>query len=191
MLETNGTPMQAIGGVAARLIFGTAMGDAMTGVIALLFFSTLVSGVITGARILESMAHAREIPAWTGVRKSNGVPTRALIVVTVASLASLAIGNLDNILGLLTVLVNVFSSLSVAAVLVLRRTMPDAPRPFRVPLYPVTPIIYMALAGWSIAASVMDGGLNAIIASIAAVAILLFIKPLLTIGKKRRIKPLD
>jgi hypothetical protein len=37
----------------------------------------------------------------------------------------------------------------------------------------------------------MDGGLNAIIASIAAVAILLFIKPLLTIGKKRRIKPLD
>jgi len=184
MLETNGAPMQAIGGVAARLIFGTAMGDAMTGVIALLFFSTLVSGVITGARILESMAHAREIPAWTGVRKDNGVPTRALIVVTVASLASLAIGNLDDILGLLTVLVNVFSSLSVAAVLVLRRTMPDAPRPFRVPLYPVTPIIYMALAGWSIAASVMDGGLNAIIASIAAVAILLCIKPFLTIGSK-------
>ena len=88
-------------------------------------------------------------------------------------------------------LVNFFSSLSVAAVLVLRRTMPDAPRPFRVPLYPVTPIIYMALAGWSIVASVMDGGLNAIIASIAAVAILLFIKPLLTIGKKRPIKPLD
>lgn len=184
MLETNGTPMQAIGGVAARLIFGIAMGDAMTGVIALLFFSTLVSGVITGARILESMAHAREIPAWTGVRKDNGVPTRALVVVTVASLASLAIGNLDDILGLLTVLVNVFSSLSVAAVLVLRRTMPDAPRPFRVPLYPVTPIIYMALAGWSIAASVMDGGLNAILASIAAVAILLFIKPFLTIGSK-------
>ena len=191
MLETNGAPMQAIGGVAARLIFGTAMGDAMTGVIALLFFSTLVSGVITGARILESMAHAREIPSWTGVRKGNGVPTRALIVVTAASLISLAIGNLDDILGLLTVLVNVFSSLSVAAVLVLRRTMPDAPRPFRVPLYPVTPIIYMALAGWSIAASVIDGGLNAIIASIAAVAILLCIKPLLTIGKKRPIKPLD
>jgi APA family basic amino acid/polyamine antiporter len=184
MLETNGAPMQAIGGVAARLIFGTAMGDAMTGVIALLFFSTLVSGVITGARILESMAHAREIPAWTGVRKGNGVPTRALVVVTVASLASLAIGNLDDILGLLTVLVNFFSSLSVAAVLVLRRTMPDAPRPFRVPLYPVTPIIYMALAGWSIVASVMDGGLNAILASIAAVAILLFIKPFLTIGSK-------
>ncbi len=185
MVEADGKPMGAIGAVAARLLFGTAIGDAMAGVIALLFFSTMVSGVITAARIIESMAHAREIPAWAGIRLANGVPMRALIVTVAASLLSLAVGNLDDILGLLTVLINIFSSLSVAAVLVLRRTMPDAPRPFRVPFYPVTPIIYMALAGWSIAASVMDGGLTAIIASIAAVAILLFIKPLLTIGNSR------
>ncbi len=183
MLDADGTPMQAIGGVAARLLFGTAVGNAMAAVIALLFFSTMVSGIITGARIIESMAHSREIPAWTGVRLANGVPMRALIVLTVASLASLAIGNLDDILGLLTVLINIFSSLSVAAVIVLRKTMPDAPRPFRVPFYPVTPIISIVLAAWSIAISVMDGGLNAIIASVAAVAVLLLIKPLIMIGK--------
>ena len=183
MLDADGKPMQAIGGVAARLLFGTAVGNAMAAVIALLFFSTMVSGIITGARIIESMAHSREIPAWIGVRLANGVPMRALIVLTVASLASLAIGNLDDILGLLTVLINIFSSLSVAAVIVLRKTMPDAPRPFRVPFYPVTPIISIVLAAWSIAISVMDGGLNAIIASVAAVAILLLIKPLIMIGK--------
>jgi len=165
------------------LLFGTAVGNAMAAVIALLFFSTMVSGIITGARIIESMAHSREIPAWIGVRLSNGVPMRALIVLTVASLASLAIGNLDDILGLLTVLINIFSSLSVAAVIVLRKTMPDAPRPFRVPFYPVTPILSIVLAVWSIAISVMDGGLNAIIASVAAVAILLLIKPLIMIRK--------
>jgi len=152
-------------------------------VIALLFFSTMVSGIITGARIIESMAHSREIPAWIGVRLANGVPMRALIVLTVASLASLAIGNLNDILGLLTVLINIFSSLSVAAVIVLRKTMPDAPRPFRVPFYPVTPIISIVLAVWSIAISVMDGGLNSVIASVAAVAILLLIKPLIMIRK--------
>ena len=183
MLDADGKPMQAIGGVAARLLFGTAVGNAMAAVIALLFFSTMVSGIITGARIIESMAHSREIPAWIGVRLANGVPMRALIVLTVASLASLAIGNLNDILGLLTVLINIFSSLSVAAVIVLRKTMPDAPRPFRVPFYPVTPIISIVLAAWSIAISVMDGGLNAIIASVAAVAILLLIKPLIMIGK--------
>jgi len=183
MLNADGTPMQAIGGVAARLLFGTAVGNAMAAVIALLFFSTIVSGIITGARIIESMAHSREIPAWIGVRLANGVPMRALIVLMVASLASLAIGNLDDILGLLTVLINIFSSLSVAAVIVLRKTMPDAPRPFRVPFYPVTPILSIVLAVWSIAISVMDGGLNAIIASVAAVAILLLIKPLIMIRK--------
>ncbi len=183
MLEADGTPMQAIGAVTARLLFGSAIGNAMSGVIALLFFSTIVSGIITGARILESMSHANEIPSWTGIRLVNGVPMRALLVTAVASLVSLAIGNLQDILGLLTVLINVFSSLSVAAVLILRKTMPDAPRPFRVPFYPVTPIIYMLLAGWSIAISVMDGGLNAIIASVATVAILLLIKPLIMIRK--------
>ena len=96
-----------------------------------------------------------------------------------ASSAALAIGNLDEIFGLLTVLINIFSSLSVAAVIVLRRTMPDAPRPFRVPLYPFTPLLYLALAGWSIAASVIEGGWKAVIASVATVAILLVIKPLL------------
>ena len=79
MLDADGTPMQAIGGVAARLLFGTAVGNAMAAVIALLFFSTMVSGIITGARIIESMAHSREIPAWIGVRLANGVPMRALI----------------------------------------------------------------------------------------------------------------
>lgn len=185
MLDADGTPMKAIGAVAARLLFGTVVGNAMAAVIALLFFSTMVSGVITGARIIESMAHAREIPAWVGVRHSNGVPIRALSILTFASLASLAIGNLDDILGLLTVLINIFSSLSVAAVIVLRKTMPDAPRPFRVPFYPVTPIISIVLAVWSIAISVMDGGLNAIIASFVAVVILLLIKPLIIIGAKR------
>jgi APA family basic amino acid/polyamine antiporter len=149
-----------------------------------LFFSTIVSGTITAARILESMAVAGEIPAAIGVRTAAGVPLRGLIVTVVASLASLAIGNRDDIFGLLTVLINVFSSLSVGAVIVLRYKMPDAVRPFRVPLYPITPIVYLALAAWSIVAKVMEDGWKAIVASIATVALLLVIKPLLGLGTR-------
>ncbi|MEY4118329.1 MAG: hypothetical protein RLZZ116_1657 [Planctomycetota bacterium] len=179
MTERGGGPMQAIGAVAATHLFGDSAGRLLAGVIALLFFSTIVSGTITAARILESMAHAAEIPAWAGVRNAHGVPVRGLVITLVASSAALAIGNLDDIFGLLTVLINIFSSLSVAAVIVLRRTMPEAPRPFRVPLYPFTPLLYLALAGWSIVASVIEGGWKAVIASVATVAILLVIKPLL------------
>lgn len=179
MTGPDGGPMKAIGSVAAAAIFGPTVGKAMTAVIAVLLFSTMVSGMITAARILESMAHAQEIPAWTGVRRADGVPLRALVVVAACSLAALLIGSLAEILDMTTVLVNVFSSLSVAAVLVLRRTMPDAPRPFRVPFFPLTPLVYLALAAWSIGASVVQGGWKAIIASGVAVAALLVLRPFL------------
>ena len=40
----------------------------------------------------------------------------------------------------------VFYALMVAAVFVLRRKMPDAPRPYRTAGYPVVPALYIALA---------------------------------------------
>lgn len=179
MVDPAGGPMKAIGSAAATILFGEGIGKAMTAVIAVLLFSTIVSGMITAARILESMAHAREIPAWTGVRRANGVPLRALAVVAACSLASLLIGSLGDILDMLTVLVNVFSSLSVAAVIVLRRTMPDAPRPFKVPLYPIVPLAYLALAAWTVWESAAKGGLRALYASAIAIAALLVLRPLL------------
>lgn len=184
MLEPNGAPLQAIGSVVATRLFGDAVGGVMTAAIAMLLFSTMLSGTITAARILESMAHAREIPSVLGTRSPGGVPRAGLLATAIASLGCLALGNLDDLFGLLTVLINVFSSLSVAAVIVLRRTMPDAPRPFRVPLYPFTPLLYLALAGWSIVASVIDGGWYAVLSSLAAVAMLLLIRPLLALGRR-------
>jgi APA family basic amino acid/polyamine antiporter len=184
MTEPGGGEMQAIGAVTATQLFGATAGKALAGVIALLFFATIVSGTITAARILESMAHAGEIHHWAGGRTAAGVPMTGLVITLVASAACLLIGNLDQIFGLLTVLINIFSSLSVAAVIVLRRTMPDAPRPFRVPLYPITPLVYLALAGWSIAASVMEGGWYAVLSSLAVVIVLLLVRPLLSLRRK-------
>ena len=151
----------------------------MGAVIALLFFSTNVAGLIGGARILESMAHAGEIPPAVGHRTQSGVPRNALLVVTVGALLALLLGSLSQILDLLVILITVFSSLSVAAVIVLRRTMPDAPRPFRVPLFPITPLVYLAVALWSVVLSVQASGWDPIIAAGVTVAALLVARPLL------------
>ncbi len=178
MVEADGAGMRAIGSVAAGLLFGATVGTAMTAAIALLLLSTVVSGIITGARILESMAKAGEAPAWLGGRRHDGVPQRALLAVAGLSAAALAIGSIGELLDLLTVLVNVFSALTVAALFVLRRTMPDAPRPFKVPLYPWVPAIYLALASWTVISSIMTGGARAAWASCASVIILLLLRPL-------------
>ena len=125
------------------------------------------------------MAHAGEIPPAVGHRTQSGVPRNALLVVTVGALLALLLGSLSQILDLLVILITVFSSLSVAAVIVLRRTMPDAPRPFRVPLFPITPLVYLAVALWSVVLSVQASGWDPIIAAGVTVAALLVARPLL------------
>ncbi len=179
MLDADGTPMQAIGATTARHLFGTAIGNGMGAVIALLFFSTNVAGLIAGARILESMAHAGEVPAALETRTARGVPRNALLVVTGGSLLSLGLGSLQELLDLLTVLIAVFSALSVAAVLVLRRTMPHAERPFRVPLFPIPPLVYLGVTAWSVFMSVEAAGWEPLGAALVAVLLLLIARPLL------------
>jgi APA family basic amino acid/polyamine antiporter len=41
-----------------------------------------------------------------------------------------------------------FMALTVLGLFILRRTMPSLPRPFRVPLYPVTPLAYLLILVW-------------------------------------------
>jgi len=43
---------------------------------------------------------------------------------------------------------SIFYALAVGAVVVLRRTQPDVPRPFRTPFYPVIPIAYLLVNAW-------------------------------------------
>jgi hypothetical protein len=54
-----------------------------------------------------------------------------------------------------------------------------------VPLYPVTPLVYLALAGWTVVASVMEGGWYAVLSSVAVVAVLLAVRPLLALGRAK------
>ncbi len=42
----------------------------------------------------------------------------------------------------------IFYTLTTSAVIVLRRKMPDAPRPYKTVLYPVTPIIFILVGFW-------------------------------------------
>ena len=185
MTDAAGGPMPAIGATTARHLFGATIGNGMGAVIALLFFSTNVAGLIAGARILESMANAREVPIALSARTDRGVPRNALLVVTAGALLSLLLGSLSEILDLLTVLIAVFSSLSVAAVIVLRKTMPDAPRPFRVPLFPFTPLLYLAVAAWSVVMSVQATGWKPILAAAITVAALLLARPLFALNFNR------
>jgi APA family basic amino acid/polyamine antiporter len=61
----------------------------------------------------------------------------------------------------------VFYGMSCAAVIRLRRTRPDLPRPYRAWGYPVTPLVFIAFAAWlvgnTVAEAPRDAGVGAVI----------------------------
>ena len=73
------------------------------------------------------------------------------------------------------------------AVLVLRRKLPDAPRPFRVPGYPVVPVVFALVMAWI----VFSGLLTAPRESFTALVLILLGLPLYPLfrGRARRTAP--
>jgi amino acid transporter len=72
---------------------------------------------------------------------------------------------------------------AIAGVLILRHREPDTERPFRVPLYPLPPLLFLALSIWMLI-STFQYKWQASLGSLALVLIAWLLKPLLTGGAK-------
>lgn len=57
-------------------------------------------------------------------------------------------GTFENLISYVVFTDWIFFGLAGASVIVLRRKMPDAPRPYRVPLYPWVPLFFVGMAAW-------------------------------------------
>jgi ethanolamine permease len=103
--------------------------------------------LIAGSRALLEFGRARYAPAIVGqVHPGTRTPVVALLVNLGIGLIALATGKTSDI-----ILVAVFGALTLyalaaAAVIRLRRTEPDLPRPYHAPLYPLTPIVALVLS---------------------------------------------
>ena len=123
-------------------------------------FSTNNGLILAGARVHYALArdalffnragtvNARHVPAVAllaqGGRASLLTPPRT---VTIESAGSIVYGNVySQLLEYIISTEFVFYALMVGAIIVLRRMRPEADRPYRTIGYPVTPLIYIAIA---------------------------------------------
>ena len=125
--------------------------------------SVIVSSIIGASRALFAMARQGVIPKFLAKISIRGIPANAVILsgVVISLIVLVTNANLTflaSIFNLGTLLTFFFIN---ASLLQLRRTMPDASRQFRVPLYPVTPV----LGAVSCVALAFYLDINAIIAS--------------------------
>jgi amino acid transporter len=127
-----------VGGAAPRLaaIF-----------IAVSTFGAVNGSIMSGARIFHAAGEDGLLPRFlTRVDPRRGTPEGALFVQGIAAAALVLGARFDQLTDGFVLTTWMFFVPAAAALFVFRRKMPDAPRPFRVPFYPATPLLFLAAA---------------------------------------------
>ncbi len=182
MLELNsdGTiqPMASIGATAAMSIFGDFGGRLVTGVIVMLFVSTLSVSVMTSGRVVAALSWKGDFPAFWGRLNSRGAPSLAIFFMIAATIPLVWYSGLTALLEYVGVLTTFAVCLTMISVMVLRVRFPDEPRPFKIPLYPLPPLISLGLGIWLIVTAAIED-LVPVLSSVITLAVMLAMRPLL------------
>lgn len=134
-----------VGTAAAFQIFGNAAAAIMAGLIMVSTFGCNSGLILSGARVYYAMSEAGLFFKKASELNSFAVPGFALWIQCVwASLLCLS-GTYGDLLDYATFASLVFYCVTIAGIFALRKKEPDAERPYRVPLFPITPIIYILI----------------------------------------------
>ena len=150
--SSNSTAYPDAPSVAARAV-QTFLGSRAVSVAALIFLlstaGSLNGTILTRARV--SYAAAREglfFAPFGRLSRQARVPLFSLALLCVWSALLAASGTFDQLTNMAVMSYALFWVPVVAAVMVLRRRLPQAPRPYRVPGYPLVPLLFVLVMVW-------------------------------------------
>jgi len=140
--------------------FGTLAGDALSLFVAIATLTSINATMLVGAR--TNYAVGRDWPSLrmlAGWNESRGGPTQAFLLQSAIALALIGFGarQKDGFEAMVEFTAPVFWGFLMlvgVALLVLRRRDQSAVRPFRVPLYPLTPILFIAVCAFLLYSSI-------------------------------------
>ena len=142
----------AVAKSSALMLFSARAANWLGLVIALSCFGAMASCIMSGARVYYAMAEdgvffqrlARVNPRWH-------TPVASLVLQGIWSAALALSGKYEQLFTYVMFMMVVSYVLTVAALFVLRRKMPDRERPYRCTGYPWLPALYVALGGiWAL-----------------------------------------
>ena len=111
-------------------------------------FSAANGTMLTAPRVYYAMAaDGLFFRRFAEVHPRFKTPAFAIIAGAVWSAVLAATGTFEQLLTYVVFIGWIFYALAAASIFVYRKRMPDAVRPFRVPFYPITPLLFIAAAG--------------------------------------------
>lgn len=125
-------------GAAAQALFG-ARGDTILRILLIVgLFSGINAYSLFCPRILYAMSKDRLFPEWGTTVNEGGTPTYTLLASSALALAFLLTGTFNSVIAVAAFFFVLNYVFSFAAVFKLRRTMADAPRPYKAWGFPFT-----------------------------------------------------
>ena len=168
---------------AAKVALGPAGEQAMT-IFALVSVAAITNlAIMKGARISFALARARQLPSKLAEVSSTGIPRWALGVSSLLAMGFAATGTYDTVVAMnIPVGTAIVIAVNFAAIR-LRRTQPDLERPFRIPLYPLPPLVAIALNAAFLVAILVEDPVNSLVGffGLACVGLVYFL-----IGRRLR-----
>jgi basic amino acid/polyamine antiporter, APA family len=135
-----------VAAAAMQVVWGSA-GAKITAVLVMISGFGCANGLIlTGARVIYAMSQDRVFFAAAGRLNRASVPAVALVMQGIWAAVLTLSGTYSELLDYVIFAQLMFYVLTVSAVFVLRRRLPDAPRPYRAWGYPIVPLLYVIAA---------------------------------------------
>src|SRR5262249_6651160 len=132
---------------AVRAFLGEKGGPLVTAVFLLSVVGALNGVLLAMSRIPFAMARDGLFFSKFGkLSRGSSVPAWSVIALSIWTAVLALSGTFDQLTDMTIFAVWIFYALGAGAVFVLRRKMPDAPRPYRTIGYPVVPMLFLALA---------------------------------------------
>lgn len=139
-----------VGAIAARAAFGDLGGRTIGLVLALLLISTVSAMTLAGPRVIQVIGEDFPLLAVLGRRNASGIPARAIFLQSGIALLFILSSTFESVLVFAGFTLALNSFVTVLGIFVLRWRQPELPRPYRTFAYPLPPLIYLALTGWTL-----------------------------------------
>ncbi|MDA8752780.1 amino acid permease [Halieaceae bacterium] len=153
-----------VGYIAAGYAFGDAGADLMGILLALLLISTVSAMILAGPRVLHRIGQDYPVFGVMARVNSDGIPVTAILVQSVTALLFLWTSSFEQILVFAGATMALNTFVTVFGLFVLRWREPDRERPFRVSLYPLPPLVFLSITGWTLLYVVLERPVEAGIA---------------------------
>ncbi len=138
---------ERVAGEAVSVVMGPAAGWLIAAAIIVSMYSAAHSTVITAPRVYFAMARdGLFFRKLTDVHPRFGTPAVAIVTSCAWAIVLALSGTFEQVLTYVVFIGGIFYALGAAAVIALRIKRRDVDRPFRVPFYPVTPLLFVLAA---------------------------------------------